>query len=78
MCSLRVPPQGLVDLTPRGRRGEAICGVWLALQVGGLNFAMFIPTPLRFLLVGLLSRQVFMPARSTLLQGQLTRIFEWS
>ena len=26
MCSLRAAPQGLVDLTPRGLRGEAILG----------------------------------------------------
>ena len=39
MCSLRVAPQGLVDLTPRGLRGEAIWGAGFALQVGGMNFA---------------------------------------
>ena len=47
ICSLRVAPQGLVDLTP-SLPAVSSFGVWLALQVGGLNFASFIPTPLRF------------------------------
>ena len=33
MCSLRVAPQGLVDLTPRGLRGEVMLGSGLPCKL---------------------------------------------